>query len=404
MSNHTKTINNNNININNTTKVKGTPFRFTGKKMFITIKGHQPQEYLDMIDNIYPIKKYIFCHEKADETDPYLHSHIAIEFTKKIDFTNQRKLDYKGIHPNIQPIRQWEKSIKYCMKEGTYFTNIEERILNKINKDYEGRDIANKLERIWSAPNLRDALTKNANDIKDIIPIIQTYNFCNQEDTIDPDCIADWKNFEMYPWQKTLFSYLTVTRPDNRSVMWIYDNAGESGKTAFATYYTDINHNESILINSVNEAKNINDIIRNWINKPCKRFPKVIFFNIPRTDKKSDAIYTAIECIKDGKITCEKYKGETIRLGRCHIVVMSNEPPEMSKLTGGRWHNYTLWNKNLYAGIQYNIEESVSEPCESIDNCFFEFDAFIKKTEPIFIEDEITLKKPIKYDEFNFFG
>lgn len=53
----------------------------------------------------------------------YKHYHGYIRFTEKLVTRNSRFLDYKGIHPNIQAVRDRKKWIAYVTKDGNYVTH-----------------------------------------------------------------------------------------------------------------------------------------------------------------------------------------------------------------------------------------------------------------------------------------
>jgi len=63
------------------------------------------------------VAQYIICHEPSDKYHEYDHTHIAIEFKKRIDIINSRHFDYKGLHPSFKATRNWIKSVVHCIKK-----------------------------------------------------------------------------------------------------------------------------------------------------------------------------------------------------------------------------------------------------------------------------------------------
>ena len=78
--------------------------------------------------------------------------------------------------------------------------------------------------------------------------------------------------------------------------------------------------------------------------KLLKPYHRIIIINIPRSYFKqysNSFPYDALEELKDGKIISEKYNIEEITFDYTpHIIIMSNDKPDLEKLSKDRWNIY----------------------------------------------------------------
>jgi len=142
-------------------------------------------------------------------------------------------------------------------------------------------------------------------------------------------------------WQQ----YVTraVTNPNDRTVTWVYDSDGGSGKSTFAkwlatspeTFYIDGGKKEEILF-----------LIKDDI--------KTLLIDIPRSGK--DFVpYGLMETFKNGIWTTNKYEGNrVIRTQPAAVVVLANFWPDISKLSKDRWDIIEVSrDKSYFTNINY---------------------------------------------------
>lgn len=327
-------------------------FRLQSQRVFFTYKHHIPFDKLyNFINGLYKISQYIICHEKGDEKHNYLHTHISVEFKKKIDVQDCRKFDYEFnneiIHPNIGTTRNWPASCIYCLKiwkkdptEKNWYSNFDvEDFLkkNKRNKCVKDLNIKELCKRINSYKSATETIENEANELGDVIPLMAIYN--NKRREIDPKLVKYFQKWEqsMRKWQSDLYNIIN-SKSDRRKVYWIVDPIGGQGKTDFCTYVDTIKKKEECLtIACSGSLRDIADVVRNWVDQGA--WPKIILIDLPRTfnDDKHNSIYTIIESIKNGRLTCTKYKGNTIQFYPPHVMVFSNWMPDTSFLSKDRW-------------------------------------------------------------------
>lgn len=132
-----------------------------------------------------------------------------------------------------------------------------------------------------------------------------------------------------YQWQKDIVSTL-ITEPDDRTVFWYWSQKGNMGKSSFVKYAV-MNHNAIPAISG--KYSDICNLIFKQDMDKCR----CIIFDIPRNNGNSVS-YSAIESIKNGLIVNTKYETGFKVFNPPHIIVFSNEAPDISKLSVDRWN------------------------------------------------------------------
>jgi hypothetical protein len=128
------------------------------------------------------------------------------------------------------------------------------------------------------------------------------------------------------PWQQELAEHLS-TDPDDRTIRFLVDPVGNQGKTFFARDFSLRNKGVQIL----GVAKR--DDMAYAIDPDCKYF----FINVPRGEMQF-LQYSVLEMLKDGIVFSPKYDSRTKMLRKTpHVVVLSNEFPDMTRMSVDRY-------------------------------------------------------------------
>jgi len=233
--------------------IDSSKFRINSSRIFFTFKTHiNYKDFIKKINKIYPVAKWIACHEKADSDNPYKHSHLAIEFSNKIDVKNSRVFDYNDIHPHLGSIRSMAASIQYCLKEDNWEANFNvPEELQKIRKNArtskERGSISDLCNRIVSHETAFKAIQAEASSLKEVLAIQTIFNA--KEIQIDPELIKRHKNVKLNDWQKRIYNKICnkPTPENDREIFWVFDEKGENGKSFFCTWmqiqkHTKVNH------------------------------------------------------------------------------------------------------------------------------------------------------------------
>ena len=163
-----------------------------------------------------------------------------------------------------------------------------------------------------------------------------------------------------YIWQEFVRKELLDKVPDDRTVDWIIDPVGNTGKSSFARAYVSEIPTDGILIKIDHLDRMELSLIKKIETYRSKYFkdPKVLIFDFPRASdhmkvRKATAL---MEDAKSGYLeTTFGGNHKEIQIGDIHVIVFSNNCPDLLVLSVDRWR---LWR---LGGRQY---ENIIWPCE----------------------------------------
>lgn len=137
--------------------------------------------------------------------------------------------------------------------------------------------------------------------------------------------------FFFRPWQKEIYTMIMDTQHyDDRSIIWIEDSQGGSGKTKFGKWIGSLP--KSIYI-TLEKKENILYMVNE---------ETTIIVDYARSE--GDMVnYATLEKLKDGAWTCGKYEGKQVcRKEDCILIVFSNSPPVIKALSRDRWRYFII--------------------------------------------------------------
>lgn len=127
-------------------------------------------------------------------------------------------------------------------------------------------------------------------------------------------------------WQQTLNHELNL-EPDDRTVKFIVDTAGNKGKSWFAKYYQSL-HKDVFIMRPGKHA-----------DMAYMLPPKVRVLFLDCTRQQVEYLpYTFLEELKDGYVMSTKYECRNKTYGKMHVVVLMNQFPDMDKLSADRYN------------------------------------------------------------------
>lgn len=131
---------------------------------------------------------------------------------------------------------------------------------------------------------------------------------------------------ELRQWQRELNDALAED-PDDRTIQFFVDYEGGNGKTWFQQYF--LTHNKKSQLLTIGKR----DDLAHAIDESCT----VFLFNVPR-DGIQFLQYTVLEQLKDRMVFSPKYNSRLkILQNKCHVVVFTNEDPDMTKMSADRY-------------------------------------------------------------------
>lgn len=121
-----------------------------------------------------------------------------------------------------------------------------------------------------------------------------------------------------------------------RKVHWCVDYKGGWGKSILCKYLVD--QMGALVVQGAN-----NDILHGVVAYVEKHGcgPPIVVLDVPRVNK-GCVSYQAIESIKNGCFFSGKYESQMVRFNSPHILVLSNQLPDVTKLSYDRWIIYHL--------------------------------------------------------------
>ena len=138
-----------------------------------------------------------------------------------------------------------------------------------------------------------------------------------------------WTRKMLYPWQFQVLRM--VMEQDSRKVMWVYDPAGNNGKT-FLAFFLNICYGFTLLDGTIT-SRDLGSLLPSDVDG--------VVMDVCRASVKN-VCYEALENVKDGYVVSGKYSGSIKRFSSPQCVVFSNTPPDRTKLSLDRWHVVTI--------------------------------------------------------------
>lgn len=305
-------------------------FRFCGKYILLTYKTWVDKD--ELIEFISLKSKREFrckiAHEKSDKEHKYEHTHILIYFEKRIDFKNERKFDFNGIHPNIKKVitnEHWNNLLPYLEKDNCIFDNFKgDEFKNKLGYSKGLIELIHSKTK-WSAVVCDPKLAKEIwNKMK--------WARCVWDSRERPNLTKD---LVLRQWQTKCLDKINIQ--NSREILWVYDRKGGKGKSVLTNYLID--NCNAFFCNS----GGVKDISYAY------NYEQIVVFDLPRCninndDDKDWTPYRIMEMFKDGRLFSPKYESHMKRFPFCKIVCFANYMPDESKLSEDRWDIWDLEN------------------------------------------------------------
>lgn len=140
---------------------------------------------------------------------------------------------------------------------------------------------------------------------------------------------------QLRPWQEELVQLL-AQEPDDRTIIWVKDEAGASGKSRLALHLQGLG--DCLVIQPAKHA-----------NMSCAYTgERLVIVDIPRSSPDA-LIYKALESFKDGYINgSAMYGRKPDRAKSPHVVVFSNHAPDYNQFSIDRWAYYSVFFSTAY--------------------------------------------------------
>ncbi|QMW68756.1 replication-associated protein [Crucivirus-275] len=334
----------------------GRPKYMNNKRILLTYGSRRASVHLHKEDFITAVTDLAVRHKNSisfirlaheygthDEgEDPYLHTHIAIEFGKNLQSTNSQIFDYMEgygfrvdkkchigfLHPHCRYLiskAHWDNSLKYLAKEDPDNADL---LINAKNDTPEFSVAA--LHAYATPADMLSAMITNKSDVKLATQYLAIYN-CrpNKLMGIQKDPIT------LTGWQIPFFHEINNTPGKGRQIIWINDSIGGSGKSWLIDHCFATNPSKYYMIGPPQGLPNTMNITMNALKAGWTG--DTIFMNLTRSSESYKNTYECIEALIDGQCYNTKYIGGTYPYKACRVIVMANWMPLVSALTTDRW-------------------------------------------------------------------
>lgn len=257
----------------------------------------------------------LYGHEVGENGTPHLQGFVSFKERKRL-------LQVKAIigatdtQPHLEVCRNISASIVYCKKDGNFVEIGEMTQAQGKRSDIEAfkQDVKNGLL------DLRQVREKHsevyARHIRFCLDYIQDHS--------PPKALPA---HPLRQWQQDLNGQL-ILEPDDRTITFVVDETGNSGKTWFAHYYEQLHESTQVL--QPGRKADMAFVLDPTI--------KVLFIDAPRSKQGEFIQYDFLEDVKNGYVFSSKYESRTKQLGKVHVCVMMNEQPDMTKLSADRYN------------------------------------------------------------------
>ncbi|XP_033725328.1 uncharacterized protein LOC117315288 [Pecten maximus] len=136
----------------------------------------------------------------------------------------------------------------------------------------------------------------------------------------------------LYKWQKKAIQQLEIQ--DNRTVLWIYDNEGNLGKTFLSQYLTT---KKDCIVTENGGKKDL----------AYAYGEEYVIFDYTRS-MEEHINYSFIEVLKNGRIFSSKYESRIKIFEPAKIMCCANFMPDKTKLSQDRWMIWSLKDKDSF--------------------------------------------------------
>lgn len=230
---------------------------------------------------------------------------------------------------HLEPSRKPPAAVQYCKKEGD-FDEFGEPPLSSV----QGRrgDLDAFKQAVSSGCYDIDRLREEHSEVVAKYPrFVQDY--INQKRPR-----REPKSHELRDWQVQLREKLEED-PDERVIHFVVDYKGNEGKSWFLSWYGY--HYEKVQILAPGKKA---DMVY-----ALKQNNRVLFIDCPRSKQGEFIQYDFLEEVKNGRVFSGKYESNMKELDPCHVVVMMNEMPDMTKLSEDRYDIIPLNSPSAFA-------------------------------------------------------
>jgi hypothetical protein len=315
-------------------QVGGRGFRLQGKRWLLTYKTQINKDRMksflkDKMPRGMKMETCEIAHEEGDPQTNYPHTHVVLSISGRgWDRRNaERFLDYQGIHPHLRHLngaKALKDALTYIAKEDPELAHLQRQ--------------RTWVDTIIESTSALEAVREIAEKPSDVPGVIAAFKL--KEPRVRPPKVVDPEGRE---WQRKLLE-ICDQEPDDRSIYWIYDEKGNTGKSSFSKFLKQHKCEGSeyswLALSNIGKQQDNYHVIAEALKSGWNGWGAVV--DLSRSYETSWSIYSTLEALKNGSITSTKYMGSTVNMAAPHVIVFANWWPNTTKLSLDRWKIYEL--------------------------------------------------------------
>lgn len=253
----------------------------------------------------------IYGKEVGESGTPHLQGFVS--FSKRVYLTDVKKRISRTAHFELS--RLLHESIEYCKKDGDVTEFGVPPIGQGKRSDIDDfkHDVKNGLL------DLKEIREKHSG-------VYAKHKSFVLEYVVDQTPNPSMATYPLHDWQQDLLAKLEAP-PDDRTIFFIVDASGNNGKTWFAHWYSSKNKDCQVMCPG--KRADMAYILRTDI--------RTLILDAPRSKQGEFIQYDFLEDVKNGFVFSSKYESSNKRLKNVHLVVLMNEPPDLTKLSADRF-------------------------------------------------------------------
>lgn len=295
----------------------------------------------------------IFGREVGDQGTPHLQGFVSYPSRKTLSAVTR---SLGGAHCSIA--KHITASIRYCKKDGDFVEFGEPPQDYRQGKRTDLEDFKD---------DVKGGITDWATLMEEHSNVIARYHKFASEYVRLHSHEPEVKTHVYRVWQRDLYNTLSED-PDDRTIIFIVDIIGNSGKSWFMAHYHSLHKDTQILLpgKKADMALALREDLR------------VLFVDAPRSKQGDFIQYDFLEEVKNGRIFSSKYDSRMKTFPVPHVVVAMNEFPKMDMLSEDRYKIIEITTFHLMPvevevdiPVADNLEtetESTSTPSHNLHN------------------------------------
>lgn len=271
----------------------------------------------------------IVGHEVGEQGTPHLQIYFQLLRQAKIATIKNWGGPWARMHFELAHGSD-QDNYNYCSKDGNFFELGERRTMGRKGGRSDIAALKKAVDDGWSFDKIcNEHFGLTARFSQFIRDRIQARDSMKQQLTLR----EHYATSQLRSWQQQLLD-TTEEEPHPRQILWLWENAGNVGKSWMANYLGVM---RGALVLSAGRKLDLAYIY-------AKEQARIVIFDLARTQEAKegrehalDGIYSMAEDLKNGRIVSTKYDSKAIFFRPPHVIFLANFEPDRTKWSADRY-------------------------------------------------------------------